>query len=145
MSNLCGCHNPSLGLATKAKACKGVGQEGCERMWGWKLTLPSELPFWELESRWTPELLESNCKGQNTSHWGVLYIVEKILKCRCLKWACMTHWTSATQVMAKRKVANQTNNLIPDYEKSRIDPTSVHVGGMQHTVGKLSTRATTLL
>jgi hypothetical protein len=22
------CHNPSLGLATKAKACKGEGQEG---------------------------------------------------------------------------------------------------------------------
>jgi hypothetical protein len=22
------CHNPSLGLATKARACKGVGQEG---------------------------------------------------------------------------------------------------------------------
>jgi hypothetical protein len=23
-----GCHNPSLGLATKARACKGAGQEG---------------------------------------------------------------------------------------------------------------------
>jgi hypothetical protein len=22
------CHNPSLGLATKARVCKGVGQEG---------------------------------------------------------------------------------------------------------------------
>jgi hypothetical protein len=26
------CHNPSLGLTTKAKACKGAGQEECERM-----------------------------------------------------------------------------------------------------------------
>jgi hypothetical protein len=24
----CECHNPSLGLVTKAKACKGVGQKG---------------------------------------------------------------------------------------------------------------------
>jgi hypothetical protein len=29
--NLKKCRNLSLGLATKAKACKGVGQEECER------------------------------------------------------------------------------------------------------------------
>jgi hypothetical protein len=29
------------------------------------LTLPSELPFWELESQWTFESLERNCRGQN--------------------------------------------------------------------------------
>ncbi len=56
------CRNPSLGLATKVKACKGASQEGslgvtshaiknvreCEGMN--PLTLPNELPFWELES-----------------------------------------------------------------------------------------------
>ncbi len=26
------CHNPSLGFATKAKVCKGAGQEECERV-----------------------------------------------------------------------------------------------------------------
>jgi len=26
------CHNPSLGLATKARACKHVGQEGSPRV-----------------------------------------------------------------------------------------------------------------
>jgi hypothetical protein len=54
--------NLSLGLATKARACKGAGQEGslgitfhapgsvgeCE---GTKLHTPNELPFWELESQ----------------------------------------------------------------------------------------------
>jgi hypothetical protein len=67
-----------------------MGQEECERVRGWKLTLPSELPFWELESRWTLEPSESNDKGQNTSHWRVLYIIRKLLKCRCLKWVRMT-------------------------------------------------------
>jgi hypothetical protein len=27
------CHNPSLELATKAKACKGTGQEGSPGVW----------------------------------------------------------------------------------------------------------------
>ncbi len=85
------CHNPSLGFATKAKACKDMSQEKWERVWGWRLTLPSELPFWELESQWTPEPSENDCSGQNTLHWRVLYIIGKLLKCRCLKWARMTH------------------------------------------------------
>ncbi len=78
------CCNPSLGFVTKARACKGAGQEGSPRVTyhapvsvreceGMKshtpkvvaLTLPSELPLWEWESRWTSEFLEKNCKGQN--------------------------------------------------------------------------------
>ncbi len=35
-----------------------------------------------------------------------------------------TIWTSVAQVMAKRKVGNQTGSLTPDHQKSRIDPTS---------------------
>jgi hypothetical protein len=26
------------------------------------LTLPNELPFWELESHWTPEFSEGDCR-----------------------------------------------------------------------------------
>jgi hypothetical protein len=57
----------------------------------WTLTFPSELPFWELESQWTFKFLEGNCRGQNSLDWDVPYIIEKFLKHRCLKWACMTH------------------------------------------------------
>ncbi len=63
----------------------------CGRVWKWTLTLPIELPFWELESRWTPKTLESDCKGQNPLTWRVLYIIGKLLKFRCPKWAFMTH------------------------------------------------------
>ncbi len=47
--------------------------------------------------------------------------------------------------MAKRKVESQTGSLIPNHEKSGIDSYFARVGGMQHTIGNLSMRATTLL
>jgi hypothetical protein len=34
-----------------------------------------------LESFGTPKNSEFDCRGQNTSHWGVLYTVRKVLKC----------------------------------------------------------------
>jgi len=96
------CHDPSLGLATKAN-----GLQGCEPRLNLRsrshapgvqksvrertLTLPSELPCWELESRWTPKCSESDCKGQNLMAWRVIYIIGKLLKRKCLKWARITH------------------------------------------------------
>jgi hypothetical protein len=63
----------------------------CGRVWELTLTLPNELPFWELESWWTLESSESDYRGQNPSHWRIFYIIEKLLNRRCLKWDCMTH------------------------------------------------------
>jgi hypothetical protein len=56
------CHNPSLELATKTRGCKVTGQEGdmgvtshapgnAKSARESTLTLPSELPWWELESQ----------------------------------------------------------------------------------------------
>jgi hypothetical protein len=55
------------------------------------LTLPRQLPLRELDSRWTPETLKNDCKGQKSSPRGFLYIIGKLLKCRCPKWACINH------------------------------------------------------
>jgi hypothetical protein len=96
------CHNLNFQLTTKGRACKVMGQEEARRshlmllkvqksVREWTFTLPSELPFWELESQWTPEFLEGDCKGQNPLDWRVLYTIEKLLKLRCLKWVRMTH------------------------------------------------------
>ncbi len=98
------CHNYSLGFATKARACKGAGQEwslgvtfhvpGRLRVWeseNWTSTLLSEFPLWELESRWTSKFSGSDCKGQNPWDWGIPYIIEKLLELTCLKWVRMTH------------------------------------------------------
>ncbi len=53
-----------------------------------KLTLP-KVGTWE--SSETPENSEHDCRGQKTLHWGVLYTIGKVLKCRCPKWPCMSH------------------------------------------------------
>jgi hypothetical protein len=71
------CHNLNLGLATKVRACKGVGQEWAqeshfmllgvqEKVREWTSTPPNELPLWEFESQWTSKFLEGDCKGQNS-------------------------------------------------------------------------------
>jgi hypothetical protein len=44
-----------------------------------------------LESFETPENLELELEGQDTSHWGVLGVIGKFLKCRCLNWPRIGH------------------------------------------------------
>ncbi len=44
-----------------------------------------------LESSGTPKTSELNCRGQKTLPWCVLYIVGKVLRCKCRKWPCMSH------------------------------------------------------
>jgi hypothetical protein len=44
-----------------------------------------------LESSGTPAISELGYRGQNTSPWGVLYTVGKVLQCRCPKWPRMSH------------------------------------------------------
>jgi hypothetical protein len=39
----------------------------------------------DLESFGTPECLQFDNKGENTSSWDVLGVIEKVLKCRCPK------------------------------------------------------------
>ncbi len=66
------CRNPNLGLVTKARACKIVGQEGslgvmphalgsvgkCE---GMNPHTSKGASTWELKSQWIPKSLESDC------------------------------------------------------------------------------------
>ncbi len=47
--------------------------------------------------------------------------------------------------MPKKKARSQTDNLTPDHQKLGIGPTSSCAGGVQHAIGNLSTRATSLL
>ncbi len=57
-------------------------------MWGWSPTLGKS---GDLESSGTPECLELDSKGQNTSHWGVLGVIGKVLKRRYRKWPRIGH------------------------------------------------------
>jgi len=45
----------------------------------------------------------------------------------------------------KERLGVKTGSLTPDHKKSEINPTSMRASGVQHVVGKLLTRAATLL
>ncbi len=96
------CRNPSLGLATKARGCKVVGQEGdpgvtshapgVQRVWGNEPShsqVNSHCESWS--PKWTPESSERDYKGQNPLVGTFPYIIGKLLKHRCLKWARIAH------------------------------------------------------
>jgi hypothetical protein len=56
-----------------------------------------------LESSGTPKNSELDCRGQNTSHCGVLYTIGKVLKCRCPKWPLMSHLDIYSPSYGKKK------------------------------------------
>jgi hypothetical protein len=99
---------------TKARACKGVGQEGslvvtshalgsvgeCEGMNPhtpkWTPTLGIGVP---LDSRTFKEIL----RGQNSLDWIFFCIIRKLLERTCLKWACMTHLETSNTSYGQKK------------------------------------------
>jgi hypothetical protein len=138
------CCNFSLGLVTKVRACEGAGQEWSreshfmllgvwEAMREWTPTLPNELPLGKLDFGWTFEYSESDCRGQNPLDQRVLYIIEKILERRCLKWARMTH-KSSTQVnwngraLVLAKIGSISMHSITLYEQEWLSLFSIQHG-----------------
>ncbi len=55
------------------------------------------------ESSGTPKNSEVDCRGQNTSSWGFLYTVGKVLKCRCPKWPRMSHLDICSTSYGRKK------------------------------------------
>ncbi len=71
---------------------------------------------------WSPSGLSNFQRaivGVKTHHWRVLYINEKLLKCRCLKWVRMTHldiWvTSYGQKKGRKSNSWQIGSLTLDH------------------------------
>jgi hypothetical protein len=60
-----------------------------------------EMGTWE--SSRTPEISEFDYRGQNTSPWGVMHVIGKILKCRCRKWPRMSHLDICNTSYGKKK------------------------------------------
>ncbi len=60
-----------------------------------------EMGTWE--SSGTSETLKFDCKSQNTSHWGVLYIIGNLSKFRCRKWAHISHLDIYNTSYGKKK------------------------------------------
>ncbi len=131
------CHNLSLGLATKARGCKVGSQEKDPGVTSHALgsaknvkdkpshsQVNSHVGNWN--PKWTPKSLECDCRGQNPLPWRIFYINGNLLKCRCLKWACIAHldiWNISNVQKKGResnwqldsrplKVKNQSNFLV---------------------------------
>jgi len=108
------CHNRSFGLVTKAKACKGAGQEGSLKVTSHALESVGKCEGMNPHTpKWVPKIesSKSDYKGQNPLDWKVPYIIGKLLDCRCLKWARMNHfktprtkWHLGVGPMARYKV-----------------------------------------
>jgi hypothetical protein len=88
----------------------------CEGIWGsmseWTLTLPRQLPLWEMESQWTPKISKSNFRGQNSMTCGVIYIIGKLLEHRCLKWAKKKGRKSNYQFDSQREKIKNWSDLL---------------------------------
>ncbi len=70
------------------------------------------------KSTGTLKTSEFDCKGQNTSHWGVFYIIGKLSKCKCRKWARMIHLDIYSTSYNKKK--GQESNWQFDFRPLKV-------------------------
>jgi hypothetical protein len=77
-----------------------VSQPYFGQVWGWSPTLGKSE---DLESSGTPECSEFDSKAQNTLHWRVLGVIEKVLKRRYRKWPRIGHLDICSPSYAQKK------------------------------------------
>jgi hypothetical protein len=73
---------------TRSRNSWKMSQPHFGQVWGWSPTLGK---VGDLESSGTPECSELDSKAQNTSHWGVLGVIGKVLKRRYRKCPRIGH------------------------------------------------------
>jgi hypothetical protein len=108
-----------------------------------KPTLPKS---GKLESSGTLENLELEFRGQISSHSNVRYVIGNVLKCRCPKWPRLSHLdiNSPSYGQKKGRESNWHFDSWPLKVMNR-DLFPTFAAGVRHGVGKLLTRATTLV
>jgi len=81
-----------------------------------------EMGTWE--SSGTLETSKFDCKGQNTFHWAVPYIIGKLSKCRCRKWVRMGHLDIYSTSYGKKKgrESNWQFDSRPLKVRNQLDP-----------------------
>ncbi len=77
-----------------------MSQPYLDQVWGWSPTLGKSE---DLESSGTLECSELNNKGQNTSHWDVLGVIEKVLKRRYRQWPRIDHLNICSPSYGQKK------------------------------------------
>ncbi len=89
-------------------------------MWGWH----SHSQNGDLGVLGTPKTSEFDCRNQKTLPWGVFHVIGNLLKCRCLKWPCMSHLDICSTSYGKKKarVSNWQFDSQPLKVGNRPDP-----------------------
>ncbi len=107
----------TLTFSSSGGECRNPTLRECEDE-----THTPEMGTWE--STGTPKSSEFDCNGQNTSHLGVIYIIEKISKCRCRKWARMSLLDICNICYGKKKgqESNWHFDSRPLKVRNRLDP-----------------------
>jgi hypothetical protein len=73
-----------------------------------------------MEFRWTPKTSESDLRGQNSMACGIIYIIEKLLERRCLKWSWIAHLDTSYD-QKKGRESNCQFDFRPEKVKNRPD------------------------
>jgi hypothetical protein len=131
----------------------------CHFMWKWGNTKNGvATPLWpsvgvkpntpkvgDLESSGTPECLKFDSKAQNSSHWGVLGFIEKVLKRRYRKWPRIGRLDICSPSYGQKK--GRESNWQFDSRPLKVGnrPLSDIWFRVRQVVEKISTRATTLI
>ncbi len=87
---------------------------------------------WEFSG--IPKNSEFDCRGQNTLPWCVLYIVGKLLKCRCRNWPHMGHSDicSTSYVQKKGRESNRQFDSWPLKVRNQPDPSACRWSATHH-------------
>jgi hypothetical protein len=117
----------TLTFSSSGGECRNPTWRECEDE-----THTPEMGTWE--SFGTPKNSEFDYRGQNTSHYGVLYIIEKLLKRRYRKWACMSHLDIFSTSYGKKKgrVSNWQFDSQPLKVGNRPDPGACRWSAAHH-------------
>jgi hypothetical protein len=94
------------------------------QVWGWSPTLGKSE---DLESFGTPECSELNNKAQNTSHWGVLDVIGKVLERRDRKWPRIGHLdicSPSYDICSPRPWLGSASFMLKFYYATSFDSTS---------------------
>jgi hypothetical protein len=73
-----------------------------------------------MESRWTPETSERDCRGQTSMDCGVIYIIGKLLKCRYLKWARIAHLDICNTSYGQKKGRESNSRESASFDSRRL-------------------------
>jgi len=146
-----------MGMTMNRRFVTRGGKWRAQRLRGWKEGLSQ--PHFGISVRmkltppkvgsWSPPGLpktQSSNSRVKTPHIEVFFIsMKRSWSVNAQNGLAYAIWTSAAQVMGKRRAGSQTGSLTPDHYKSGIDLFPTSAEGVQHGVGKLLKRATTLV